>query len=174
VGDREGQGTDFSRWYEHEQRRLLGALVLITGDLDIAEEAVGEACARALARWRRVQAMRSPSGWTYRVAVNVARRRMRRRALETRLLRTHPPPRSIPAAEANPEVWAALRVLPARQRQAMALRYVADLSEREVAAVMGVAPGTVAATLHAARTRLRTLLESGGPDTPERGLHVGR
>lgn len=147
-------------------------LVLISGDVEVAEDAVGEACARTLARWSRVRTMQSPTGWNYRVAVNVARRRLRRQALEARLLRREPPPRPIPAAEAHPELWAALRALPARQRQAMALRYVADLPEREVAQVMGIAPGTVAATLHAARTRLRALLGTTGPDAPGRGLHV--
>lgn len=52
-----------------------------------------------------------------------------------------------------------MRSLPARERTAVALRHVADLPTASVAAVMGVAPGTVAATLHAARAKLRHALE---------------
>ena len=44
--------------------------------------------------------------------------------------------------------------LPDHERTAVALRYLADLTERQVAETMGVAPGTVAATLHAARKHL--------------------
>lgn len=57
------------------------------------------------------------------------------------------------------ELWSAVRSLPERQRLAIALRYVADLTEAEVAEAMGVRPGTVAATLSKARTQLATQLQ---------------
>ena len=59
----------------------------------------------------------------------------------------------------RPEVWAAVRRLPRRQREAIALRYVLDLSELQVAAAMGVAEGTASATLAAARRALAAALE---------------
>ena len=62
----------------------------------------------------------------------------------------------------DPDLVAAIRTLPNRQRTAIALRYVADLPQADIAAAMGVAPGTVAALLHQARTNLRQTL--GGPD----------
>jgi RNA polymerase sigma-70 factor, ECF subfamily len=55
-------------------------------------------------------------------------------------------------------VWEALLALPARERQAVALRYVGDLPVAEVAGVMGVAVGTVTAALHHARGRLAARL----------------
>ncbi|HEX5096292.1 MAG TPA: sigma factor-like helix-turn-helix DNA-binding protein, partial [Acidimicrobiia bacterium] len=62
----------------------------------------------------------------------------------------------VPATD--PELWAAVRTLPPRQCQAIALRFVADLPEAEIASVMGVARGTVASTLADARARLAQLL----------------
>lgn len=55
-------------------------------------------------------------------------------------------------------LWQAVQQLPPRQREAVALRYVADFSEAEVAERMGVAVGTVAATLHAAWARLASVV----------------
>jgi Sigma-70 region 2 len=53
-------------------------------------DVTAEAFARALERWERVGSMASPGGWTYRVALNVLRRRLRRGALEEHLLRRAP------------------------------------------------------------------------------------
>lgn len=61
--------------------------------------------------------------------------------------------------ELDLELWEAVRDLPERMRTAVALRYVADLTEREVADIMGIAAGTVAATLHAARRKLAERLD---------------
>ncbi len=98
--------------------------------------------------------MDSPGAWTYRVALNVLRRRARRAGIEDVLLRR----RWIDDAEMSPlldpELWAAVRALPLRQRTAVALRYVDDLSYSEIASRMGIAVGTVAPTLAKAHQRL--------------------
>jgi DNA-directed RNA polymerase specialized sigma24 family protein len=56
------------------------------------------------------------------------------------------------------EVWDLVRALPERQRIAVVLRYVADLTEPDIAIAMGIARGTVASTLAAARARLAGVL----------------
>jgi RNA polymerase sigma-70 factor (ECF subfamily) len=144
--------VDFDGWYRKEHPRVLGLLTVVAGDQDVAREATAEAFVRALERWDRVSTMDSPAAWTYRVGVNLVRRRFRRAAFEKRLpadrLAASPPP----AVES--ELWDAVRALPVRQRTAVALRYVCDLSQEEIAAVMHVAAGTVSATLAAARRRL--------------------
>src|SRR5688572_31610499 len=76
----------FEEWYRREHPRLVASLLLVAGDLDLAQDAADEAFARALARWDRVSRMESTNGWTYRVALNVFRRRARRDAIERRLL----------------------------------------------------------------------------------------
>ncbi len=143
---------DFESFYRSHHARLVASMLVTTGDTDVARDAVDEAFTRALARWERVGAMTSPAGWTYRVALNVARRRFRRRALEDRLLARHrPPTETPPALDHTRELVAGLAP---RQRTAMVLRYVADLTEPEIAKAMGIRRSTVSATLAAARTRL--------------------
>lgn len=128
------------------------------GDHDLAVDVADEALVRAYERWARVSSMASPEGWTYRVAFNVARRRLRRNAVEQRLLRSERP-----VEEPGParEMWLLVAELPPRQRQAVALRHVAGLTESAVAEVMGVTRGTVSATLRSAYRTLRLELETG-------------
>jgi RNA polymerase sigma-70 factor (ECF subfamily) len=156
----------FDAWYRAEHPSVLAALTVAAGDVDRASDAVDEAFARAYERWDRVGEMDSPAGWTYRTALNVLRRRGRRAALEARLLRRTPLEDNGAPADWSPEVWAALRQLPPRERVAMALRYVADLTTDEIATAMRVAPGTVGSTLHAARRRLAIALGDEDPLVP--------
>jgi RNA polymerase sigma-70 factor (ECF subfamily) len=143
----------FADWYEARYRRLLGAVAIAVGDLDEAREATDEAFCRALARWPRVRAMAAPEAWTYRVAVNVHRRRARRRSFEARVLRMHLP---VPAEwPVDSEIWSAVAQLPPRQRAVVALRFVADLTEADIASALGVTRGTVASNLHDALRALR-------------------
>jgi RNA polymerase sigma-70 factor (ECF subfamily) len=85
------------------------------------------------------------------------------------LLRTQPPPVGIATTDSRTEIWDAVRQLPQRQRTAVALRYVADMTEQSIADVMDVRVGTVSATLHAARRRLADLL---GDDAMAEGRDV--
>src|SRR5262245_47817259 len=86
VSDTSDEVVPFEQWYRAEHPRLLAALVVACGDEHLAQDVTAEAFARALAAWRRVSVMDEPSGWTYRVAINVLRRRARRAATEARLL----------------------------------------------------------------------------------------
>jgi RNA polymerase sigma factor (sigma-70 family) len=158
--------SDFGVWYEANHPRVLAALTVAARSTDIAEDVTAEAFVRAYERWDRVRAMESPGGWLYRVALNVLRRRARRLALERDLLRRTAPPAAAPEALA-PEVWQAVGALSERQRTAIALRYVLDLPEAEVAQLMGVARGTASATLATARRRLEGLLALQLPDPEE-------
>lgn len=146
----------FDDWYRAYHPVLVAALTVVAGDGSVAHDAADEALVRAYERWSRVQATSSPEAWTYAVGVNFLRRRARRAALEATLLRRTPPPSSTPGLP--PDVWDAVRQLPKRQREAIALRYVLDLSEAQVADAMGVAPGTASATLVSARKALAVLL----------------
>lgn len=144
----------FASWYQASHGRVATTLALVTGDADVARDAADEAFARALERWHRVGQMQSPTGWTFRVALNVARRRLRRRSLETALHQRQAPAGVLEMQPVDHELWQLVAQLPPRQRTAVALRYVADLPEAAIAEAMQIAPGTVSATLHAARKRL--------------------
>jgi RNA polymerase sigma factor (sigma-70 family) len=150
----------FEVWYRGLHDSLVRALLIVSGDREMARDVAGEAFARALARWDRVGVMRSPDGWTYRVAVNVLRRRLRRAALERAFFGRQPSPSlSAPQDEVGFEVWDAVRALPRRSREAVVLRYIADLTETGVAEAMGISEGAASSLLASARRTLARQLE---------------
>ena len=112
----------------------------ILGDRGDAEDVAQEALARASTRWSRLADR--PEGWVTRVASNLAIDRYRRRS-------RRPPPMTGPMGLVDPhlgeraDLVAALRRLPRRQREAVVLRYLADLSEAQVALEMGCSVGAV-------------------------------
>jgi RNA polymerase sigma factor (sigma-70 family) len=164
VSGSEGPGAaGFEAWYAREFPRVRATLALAVGDAGLAEEATAEAFARALVGWATVSRAHSPAAWVYTVALNQVRSTLRRLRLERRWLQRQRTEPIAPPAEPDDELWAAVAGLPQRARTAVALRYVADLSEAEVAAAMGVARGTVAATLHQARRRLAAELSVRAP-----------
>jgi DNA-directed RNA polymerase specialized sigma24 family protein len=159
------EAGDFESWYRREYPRVLATLVLVLGHGDLAREAADEAFARALARWPSVSQMASPGGWTYRVALNLARRSARRAALEHRLLRgARPEDHSVPGPAV--ELWHVVGGLPRRQREVVVLRHLLDLREREIADVLGIRRSSVSQSLAAAHRTLRGWLsdEVGEPD----------
>lgn len=153
--DGERPGDWFSEWYRSEYSSAVTTVRLALGDDRLAEEAVSEAFARALASWPSVMEMASPNGWLYRVALNQARSWLRRRSRERRHFDNAQVADHTPApADPDDRLWLAVSRLSTRARTAIALRYIADLPEKEVAAAMGVTRGAVATTLHRARTQL--------------------
>lgn len=147
---------DFEEWYAAQHAPVLASMVLVAGCLHEAREATDEAFARAYERWERVRRMDSAGGWTYKVALNVLRRRTRRQAIERRLLVHRRPVLEVPPPAG--EAWQVVAELPRRQRTAVVLRYVADLTEPEIARAMGVTRGTVSSALVAARRSLAAAL----------------
>ncbi len=148
--------TDFELWYRREHPRLVTLLAASTGDAALGCEAADEALARAFERWGRVSQMASPTGWTYKVALNIVRRSERRRVLERRLLGRF---RHEDVLGPTGELWLLVAELPARQRIAVLLRHVGQLTEQEIADVMGVARGTVSSTLRSAHQHLGAVLD---------------
>ena len=127
-----------------EFRRVAAA---IAGDRELGHDAVQEAFAAAV-RKRRSFRRRAPlEAWVWRIVVNTARDARRRRPPVV----TAPPPVHVPDVS--------LDALTQRQREIVFLHYYADLDYAEIATALGVSPGTVGATLTAARQRLRTTLE---------------
>ena len=139
-------------------RPLVGSLGLHLGDSWVAEELAQETLLRVCRDWPKVSRMESPRAWAYRVAFNLSRSWTRRRAAERRARQ-----RMTAGAVVMPEVDVAaslavreaVRALPTRQRQALVLRYYADLSAGEVATLLGCAESTVRSLTAQAVTRLR-------------------
>ena len=148
---------DFEAWYRGHHSRLLGTLRVRCGDEQLAGEGLDEACSRALERWERVGAMAEPTGWVYRVALNHVRRLERRRVMEAVVLRRQP--RAEPVEpDSDTALWSAVRRLPARQRDVIVLRFVADLPEAEIAAALGISRGAVSASTAKGRAALAAAL----------------
>lgn len=157
--------TSFDACYRANRDRLIATVNAATRcGADLATEAVDEAFVRALARWPRVERMDAPIGWIFTVARNVVHKTRGRRSVESTLVHRaegvgvagHRGPDIAP--ESQWELWDAVAGLPERERTAVALRYLGDFTEAQVASIMGVAPGTVASTLNAARKRLAATL----------------
>lgn len=147
----------FGEWYVREHDRMIATLVLTTGDLDLATDGVDEACSRALERWTRVREMDSPTGWIYRVALNHVRRAARRRSIEQRIIHRSVATPVLP--EPASEIWHVVSRLAPRQRQVVVLRHVAQMTEAEIGAALGISRGTVSSTLRDAHHRLGRLLD---------------
>lgn len=138
--------------YRRQYRRFLRVAIAVAGSQDAAADAVQEGFARALRERHSLRSADALGAWVWRLVLNAAIDQHRRSARET----SGEPPEvaTVEAADLG-ELRRAVAALPERQRHTLFLRHYADLSYDEIAAVLGVARGTVAAALHAAHETLR-------------------
>lgn len=150
----------FAGFYATNHRDLTGLAYTLTGSWSVAEDLAQEAFVRAYRDWDRIRDYDRPDSWVRTVLVNLATSRGRRLAAEGRALvrlrgrreESHTDP--LPGDAER--FWGAVRALPRRQAQAVALYYHEERSVEEIATIMRCATGTVKSHLHAAR---RTLAE---------------
>ena len=155
--DAEAEG--FAQFVEARQRALQRTAWLLTGDWALAEDLVQTALVRSWPRWERIRRRDDPEIYVRRAMVNTWSSWSRRR------WRAEDPSGAVPdgpaagdlAAEAAARVAVrgALGRLTDRQRAVLVLRVFDDLSEAQVAQVLGCATGTVKSTMARAVTRLR-------------------
>lgn len=160
----DGRGADiasltwpaaFDDLYRDQYGPLVRLAALLTGSAAVAEEVVQDAFVRCRSA---IEVADRPAAYLRVAVVNGCRSVQRRRALA---LDRRPWTGAIPAtadAEVH-ELADVLAMLPARQRSVLVLRYYADLSETEIAEVLGCRPGTVKSLAHRGLARLRELLE---------------
>jgi RNA polymerase sigma-70 factor (sigma-E family) len=156
--------TAVEELYATEYRRLVRLAVLLVRDVETAEEVVQDAFVAMHGRWRSLRDPDKALAYLRQTVVNRARSVLRHRGVQAR----HTPP-VLPdhhgadvdalASERRTAVLEALRSLPERQREVLALRYYVDLSEADIAAALGISRGAVKS--HASRgvAALRTLME---------------
>ncbi len=162
------RADDLDRWYAEVRPRLVGVMAVVAGSRAEAEEVADEAIVRALERWGASATTQASFGWLMTVAMNVFRRARRRAGLFHRFASKQRAVETSADPDFSTEVLLAIAELPARQRQAIGLRYVLGLPTAEIAEVMEVTPGTVARTLFDARRQLGTTL--GEPLAPDDDL----
>ncbi len=148
--------TAFAAFYQQNIGSLSRTLTAALGDPQVAQDAAQEAMARACERWEKIESYDNPVGWCYRVAMNWATSRWRKRKREviTDRLPT-PDPAVLPDIELQDRLALALRSLSVDHRSVIVLRLVEDWSINETAEALGIAPGTVQSRYARALTRLR-------------------
>jgi len=137
---------DFEAFCLAQNPRLIRMLTLFSGDVELARDLTQETLARAWLHWRKVRKMDRPDLWTKRVAINLATSQMRRRRTE-RIYQDRISSAALleQVEEGNDRVAvrAALMRLSERQRTAIVLRYLEDLSVDQTADLMSCSAGTV-------------------------------
>ena len=138
---------------------------LLAGNHADAEDIAQQTLVNAYRSWSRVKGSDSPAAYLCRMLTNtyVSQRRPKGRRLE---LLTDAPPEPGHARVGGPEermaLWPHVKSLPPRQRAVIVLRYYEDLSEQEIADVLGCSRGNVKSTAHHALKALRAALGSDG------------
>jgi RNA polymerase sigma-70 factor (ECF subfamily) len=163
--------SDLELLYRDRFAGFQKALSTVTGGYDSAGEALQEGFARALARIDSFRGQCPLGAWVWRIALNVALEQRRAHELRDRHRVDAPlaagdgavPAAFLVDAGHDPRLVAAVNALPERRRLMVFLRFFADCSYAEIAAICAVSEGTVGATLAQALESLRDVLvvESG-------------
>jgi RNA polymerase sigma factor (sigma-70 family) len=160
AAGRRSQGAGFDAFYRQLRPRLLRTMLLTLDDQDLAVDATDEALARAFQRWSTVSDYKNPDGWAYRVALNWARSRLRKRHTEGTLQgAADQRPSNAADATIDPALDRAVRMLPIKLRTVVVLRYYLDWSTEEAAKALRVPKGTVKSRLHRALRQLAAGVE---------------
>lgn len=143
---------------------------LLAGNHADAEDIAQQTLLKAYRSWSRVERSDSPTAYLRQILTNtyLSERRPKGRRLE---LLTDAPPESAHVAVGGPEermaLWPHVKSLPRRQRAVIVLRYYEDLSEQEIAEVLGCSRGNVKSTAHHALKSLRAALGAPGSDASD-------
>jgi RNA polymerase sigma-70 factor (sigma-E family) len=155
-----------TRLFAAHYRGLVRIAALLLHDRAVAEEIVQDAYVALHEHWRRIRESDKALAYLRTTVVNRSRSALRRRAVAERHAAAEPPPSTVPSAESGAlgliehrEMIDTLRRLPARQREALVLRYYVDLSEADIADAMGVSRGAVKSHLARGMAALRRNLE---------------
>jgi RNA polymerase sigma-70 factor (sigma-E family) len=150
--------------YSEHYRSLVRLAAFLVRDTCTAEEVVQDSFVAMHGAWRRLRDTDKALSYLRQSVVNRSRSVIRHRVVVDK--NTPKPPPDMPSAEhgaiallERSAVVSALRALPDRQREALVLRYYGDLSEAQIASVMGISRGAVKSHTARAMTALRTVLE---------------
>jgi len=142
----------FGRFVAARGRALCRTAYLLAGDWQVGEDLVQEALTRTYLRRRRLRSAAALEPYARKVLVSLfltSRRRHWHQELPVADVPDHAVNGQFDAAEDRRGLWPALLALPAQQRAVLVLRYFEDLTEAQIAAVLGCSPGAV--KTHAAR-----------------------
>ncbi len=171
VGDRMPGDLDaeFTAFMAEHADTLLHTAWLLVGNMDRAEELTQQALVRTYGAWRRART--EPLPYARRVLVNLRTdtwRRRRREVLTDEVPEACADARGHTRADDRDQLIRALALLTPRQRRVVVLRYLADVSEADVAADLGVTTGTVKTTASRGLATMRAALRAS--DEPTGGM----
>jgi RNA polymerase sigma-70 factor (ECF subfamily) len=148
-----GDTPSFEEFYEANFRRVFTALCLGHE----AEEIAQDAFVRVFERWDRVGSFDDPTGYLFRVSMNLFRNRYRRAALALRRALSLAPPETddLAAVETHDAVVRLLQGLDPKQRAAVLLTAILDYSAEEAGRILGIRASSVRSLTTRARARMK-------------------
>ena len=150
----------FESFFEEHHSKVFGAMCLVTGNRQEAEEITQDAFLRLWERWDRVVLVEDPTGFLFKTAMNVFRNRMRRVSIAARRsLGITDDGDDLAAVEDRDEVIRLMRPLTAHQRAALVLTGYLGYSSEEAAQILGVRASTVRALATKGRATARASVE---------------
>lgn len=151
----------FEAFYARERRQIIGLAYVMSGSRAGAEDLAQEAFLAALRNWNKIGDYDDPGAWVRRVVANRSVSALRKRAAETRaLIRLSSPGSTLSELGADTvATWDAVRRLPKRQAQVVALRYFDGQQIADVARILECSENTVKTHLKRAMTTLREEME---------------
>ena len=163
-----GSLETFEEFYAREFSAVVGLAFALSGSRTASEDLAQEAFLAAHRNWARVAGYERPDLWVRRVVSNMSMSMFRRRYVEARALARfgQRAGTTMPELSADDaDFWAAVRSLPRRQAQVIALRYLDDRSVAEIAEILGTATGTVKKQLYDGRQNVVRRLRLEEDDT---------
>lgn len=151
--------AEFHEFVVSRGRALLHAAYLLTGNLADAEDLVQSALAKTYQAWNRIEDRKALDGYVRRAMVNTHISWWRRRKVDeypTDDIPDQPVADTSASSEIHESLRRAIDRLPQRMRAAVVLRFFEDMTEAEVADVLGVSQGTVKSTVSRAVAKLRS------------------
>ncbi len=152
------QDADFRDYVASRGRALLRSAYLLTGNLADAEDLVQSALAKTFQAWDRIVDRSAIDGYVRRAMVNTHISWWRRRRIDeypTDEVPDQPVADHSGRSDLHDSLQRAIDRLPQRMRAAVVLRYFEDMTEAEIADVLGVSQGTVKSTVSRAVAKLR-------------------
>lgn len=150
---------EFEAFYTREYRAVVGLAYALSGNRSIAEDLAQEAFLAAYRNWGRIGGYEQPGAWVRRVVANLSVSAFRRRIAEAKaLVRLGAREPLVELQSEDLEFWRAVRSLPRRQAQVVALHYLEDRPIAEIAEILEMAPGTVKKHLFDGRRALANRL----------------
>lgn len=149
--------VSFDGFFQEQHPRLFAALCLTTGSRAEAEEIAQDAFVKVLERWDRVSRMDDPTGFLFRTAMNLFRKRYRRARLAERLpIPTRERDDAFAVVNDRDLLVRAMRDLTPHQRAAVVLTAIFDYSSEDAGRILGISDSTVRVLARKARHTMRS------------------